>query len=173
MHGLRRTGVVAHRQYEGGGDAGKTGSEQRRSPPVTPCGFAVYVVADEPPHRCSSEGKAGRNASVRVHGRGQVEHGIEQHLEDDRRDLPLARHQGQHGGEVAASAVAGDTDAAGDEPLGFGLRVDPAQGSGGIVEGRRIRVLWRQPVVHGDNADPRAARDVAAQPVMRVQSADH
>ena len=84
--------------------------QQGRSAPVAPIRFARQVVAAKIDHHLFREQVAlaiavdGRMAELLVGRR------IDEQLERNRRPARIARHEGDRGGEIAARAIATDSD---------------------------------------------------------------
>ena len=74
---------------------------------------------------------------------------------DEGRAAALARHQGDHGGEVAARAVTSDGDAARVDPEPGGVRHHPLERGVRVVGRHGVLELRREAVVHAGHRAPR------------------
>ena len=111
---------------------------------------------------------------ARIAGRGRCQVGgrVEQGLQLARRQRAIARHQRQHGGQVAACAVAGHAQAGRIDLQGASLLMQPAPGAGAVVNGGRKAVLWGQAIVHRHHTDLGLVGQLPTQPIVAVQVAN-
>ena len=96
--------------------------------------------------------------------------GIDEELRGQR-DTFIAQPLRDDGREIAARAVAGDADIVVSAQL-VRMRHDPLRGRDGIFNAGGKCMLGRQPVVHRHHHGHRAATDLAADVVVRVQVAN-
>ncbi|MBP2018155.1 hypothetical protein J2Z79_001554 [Symbiobacterium terraclitae] len=170
--------LVAQRVELGGDDerrrqVGRVRHLQRRGAPVAVVFVAVDVVVPEPLHHGRGQEIVGPVLPVRRGVEAVVGHRVDQHLVCQLRIALLPGHEGDHRGQVAAGAVAGDGDALRVAAEAAGVLGHPG-GRGVAVLGRRRELVLRgHPVVHRDHHRPGAVRQQGAGRVDRVRAADH
>ena len=133
---------------------------------------AAQVLVPEPEHRLAGEHVALAVLAVRGCLEVEICDRAEKDLEIRQRDAAVARHQGDHGRQVAAGAVAADGDAAPFQSQRRGAAAHPGEGGERILGGHGKAVLRRTAVV---DRDQRTAGGVGQQPakgVVRLKIAD-
>ena len=155
----------------GGRQAGEVFIAQRRHARIGAVGRAGIAVA-EPGHVRRFQQVAVGEGLARREAAGHVGRRVDQQLEAGQGQTGLAGLVAQHGGEVAAGAVAADRDA---------RRVDAVVRRPGqhrlphehdIVHGRGERMLRGQCVIDREHPAIRPGGQPAAGPVVGVEAAD-
>ena len=117
--------------------------------------------------------KPSAKSSPRGQVAGRVGRRVDQQLHCRHRAAAGPGQQADHGGEVAAGAVAADRDPGRvDAQLG-GVGAGPGEGGPGVLDRGREGMLGRQPVVDREHRRPGRGGEEAADAVVGVEVADH
>ena len=116
---------------------------------------------------------AGLGLAVRGMLHRKIGGGIDQHLAGELWAVAVARGKRNHGGEIAAGAVAADHQARGVDAELPGVGGDPFRGGDGVVDGGGKFVFGREPIVDGDDDQLAFMGELAADHVMGIEIADH
>ena len=155
----------------GGRQAGEVFIAQRRQARIGSVGIAGIAVA-EPGHvRLFQQITVGVRLARRETA-GHVGRRVDQQLEAGQRQAGSARLVAQHGGKVAAGAVAADRDARRVDAVICRPRLERLPHEQRILDGRRERMLRRQRVIDREHPAIRPGGQAAAGPVVGVQAAD-
>ena len=165
--------IVAAQQDIGGRQMREILGAQRRDQRRSAVGLVRRIFLVEPFNGLAFQEIAH---GIFIKRRGFAHHlgvGKHQELEGELGSVPVARQLRHHRRQRAARRIAAHGDASGIDPQIGRVGGDPLRRGEGIVQRRGIRMLRREAVIDGDDAEMAFGADQAAKAVMAVEAADH
>ena len=169
---LRTERVEAREQHQRRRQSLQRRGQQRRGAPILPVLGLWNIEIDEPAHGLVGEDQVLGEAAVVIAAHREIDGGIQEDLRLEL-DAGIAHGEGNGCRQIAASAVATDGHAAGVHAQHVGVGLHPMHGGEAVLVGCGEYVLRRHAVVDRDHGTVCGVGDLAADPVMAVEVAQH